>query len=394
MGGIGVFARQAADMFAVSQMGREPDHQFNLHLSSAAVEEFVRNAFYASMIPDEGRYPSVCLMCYRKERETGLHFLFNPRREPSAAEIAKLAHATALDGHICCVSVDGKLFLSGLHVTVLNEMRELGYCSSSTANPLKIVIRGPGYIEVSTGGMALVYKAGVITEETPLLHCDVMSALVYEIREELSELTSGTLESIDDVFNDLAKTIVRLGHGGMLMFAKEPQSTHFSTFRRLDCLLLQQLLVQYWNHSAELLADVGDAANLLNDEARAASSFSLAVSSDTSMLEKCISSIAHLSGVDGSIVLDFACKVVAFNAITARPLPGQPANQFVDARRMPLDINAIVGHRGSRHQSALSYARHVPGAVVFVISQDGGVTAFHNLGNGQVMCEASLRVVD
>src|SRR5206468_2862122 len=94
------FARQAAVRFLESQHGIQEG--FNLKLPGQAVEDFVKTVFYASLVPDEGRYPSVCLMSYRKGCEMEFHFLFNSPIRPSAQEIAKLAHATAPSSHICC----------------------------------------------------------------------------------------------------------------------------------------------------------------------------------------------------------------------------------------------------------------------------------------------------
>ncbi len=146
---IGEFAQLAADRFLDSQ--RDIKDQFNLSLPRQAVEEFVRTVYYASLIPDEGRYPSVCLMSYRKGADRSLHFLFNSPIRPSAQEISKLAHATAPGSHICCICDKGEIALGGIHITMLNEMREFGYSSSRVANPLKLLIRGPGHIEMSSG---------------------------------------------------------------------------------------------------------------------------------------------------------------------------------------------------------------------------------------------------
>jgi len=214
MADIGEFAQQAAGRFLESQQGIQ--ERFNLNLPRRAVEEFIKTIFYASMIPDEGRYPSACLMSYCKGSERGFHFLFNNLLQPSAQEIAKLAHATAPGSHICCICDGGKIQLGGIHVTVLNEMREFGYSSSGVANPLKLLIRGPGHIEMSTGGIALVYKSGEITEANLFQHSNVVRSLAGVVAQELQELTQGTVESLEDIFNGLAKAIVMLGHGGML----------------------------------------------------------------------------------------------------------------------------------------------------------------------------------
>ncbi len=390
---IGEFAQQAANQFLESQQGIQDG--FNLMLPRQAVEEFINTVFYASLIPDEGRYPSVSLMSYRKGCERAFHFLFDSPIPPSAQEIAKLAHATAPGSHICCICNNGKILLGGIHVTVLNEMREFGYSSRRVANPLKLLIRGPGHIEMSSGGIALIYNGGQITEENLFQNSYVMSALAGAIAQELQELTRGTADSLEDIFNDLAEAIARLGHGGMLIVAKEPKKSQFASFRQIDCLLLQELLIGYWNDVATLSASAGGVGNLLaSAETGVVNPRALPVATDATMLENCIDSIAHLAGVDGAIVLDYACKVAAFNAIIKRSAAGQPGCRIVDQHRLERRREDILRNRGSRHQSALSYAELVPNSFVFVISQDGGVSAFHNPADGTVVCEMGMRVLD
>jgi DisA bacterial checkpoint controller nucleotide-binding len=392
MADIREFAGRAAEQFCASQ--QHIRERFNLGLPRPVVEEYVKAVFYASMIPDEGRYPRVCLMCYRKGCEPDFHLLFSCQIQPSAEEIAKLAQAVATGSHVCCICDNGKIQLGGIHVTTLNEMREFGYSSSRVANPLKMLIRGPGHIEMSTGGTALIYKAGEITEENVFQYSDVMTALAVSVKGELAGLTSGTVEALDDIFNDLAEGIVRLGHGGILLVAKEPQRKQFSSLRQIDCLLLQQLLIRYWNDVATYLAARHRVASMPADaRAGVVNPHALTVASDTAMLEKCIDSIAHLTGMDGAVVLNYACKVAAFNAIIDRSA-SSPNRRLVDQYGRELRREDVVGNRGSRHQAALSYAMNVSNAFAFVISQDGGVSAFYNLGDGRVVCEMGMRVQD
>jgi hypothetical protein len=154
------------------------------------------------------------------------------------------------------------------------------------------------------------------------------------------------------------------------------------------------LLIRYWNDSAAYVAASGGVGNLLHDaQRRVTNPHALAVASDTAMLENCIESIAHLAGMDGAIVLNYACKVAAFNAIIARS-PGGVEPNLVDQHGRVLRRDGVVGSRGSRHQSTLSYAMNVPNSFAFVISQDGGITAFHNPDNGTVVCEVDMRVLD
>jgi hypothetical protein len=393
MADIGEFAQMAADR--VLEYQKTAEDRFKLGLGKQAIEEFIKMAFYASLIQDEGRFPSVCLMSYRKGAESSFHFLFarEPIR-PSTEEIAKMAHAVSPRSHICCICDKGQILLGGIHVTMLNEMREFGYGSGRVANPFKLVIRGPGHIEVSPGGIAMVYKGGNITEENPLESSRNMQMLVRAVEKELQELTSGVVENLNDVFNDLAKAIVRLGHGGMILVVKEPKASHFSSLKRIDCLLLQQLLIRYWNNVRLLTDSGGGPGKLLADaEAGIYNPHSLTVAKDTLMLENCIETIANLAGVDGAIVMTYDVKVAAFNAIIERSLTGSPS-RVISWDGTPLQREDLLKNRGSRHQSALSYISAVPDSFAFVISQDGGISAFHNQGNGCVLCERGRRALD
>jgi hypothetical protein len=107
------------------------------------------------------------------------------------------------------------------------------------------------------------------------------------------------------------------------------------------------------------------------------------------MMEKCVSSIARLAGMDGAIVMDFGCKVVAFNAITTKA--SAPADvKLIDIHGREYKYDDVARNRGSRHQSALIYTMTVPRSFAFVLSQDGAVTAFHNTGKGTVVFQRGL----
>src|SRR5438552_17365297 len=142
---IGEFAQRAATEFLERQRTAQDQHK--LGLLAPEVEKLLKAAFYASLIPDEGRWPSVTLMSYRKGCEMQFHFLFAEPADPTPLEIAKLAHAVERGSHICCMCHEGRVRLGGIHVTRLNDHPELGYAAFRIANPLTLVIRPPGQIE-------------------------------------------------------------------------------------------------------------------------------------------------------------------------------------------------------------------------------------------------------
>ena len=398
MVGIDEFARKAVARFSKSKQGRPEISKLNL--SPEAVEHFIKSSYYASLIPDENRWPCVSLRCYEKGNEKSFYICFDSPRDISAHEIAKMSHAVADDCHICCISDNGKLTIGGIGITRPYERRDLGYSSFRTANPLKLFIRGPGHIEMSTGGPAIVYKSGEILKESTLQYSRIMTELESAICQQMQPYTCGTVEALKDIFNDIAKAIVRLGHGGLLLVAPEPKECYFSSLIQVDSLLLQQLLIQYWNSIYDLLTDSGGKSNLLANTGGVGSRYSLIVAANTEMLEKCIRAVAQLEGIDGAIFLNYECKVIAFNAIIAKSEDDPNAYRFFNKDNANIDYKDVVGNRGSRHQSALSFVMRVPKSFAFVISQDGFVSAFHNWGkdlqndNEIIMCAREMRVLE
>jgi hypothetical protein len=400
MADIGEFAERAAAMYGAHQdtvRGNSELYQRQGELPGTrqAALEFVKAAYYASLIPDEGRYPVTCLMCYRLEIATQFHTLFSERREASAEEIAKLSHAIDNRSHIACICEKDRIMLGGFHVNMLYGLREYGYASERIANPLKVRIKGPGNIEVSCTGAALVFRGGHISEESPLTLSDSMKRLVERVTKELSRTQEGLTESLDHIFNDFMREIVRLGHGGMVIFADTPKSTQFSSFRKTNCYYLDRLLCDYLDKAAELAGVTGDVGHPLGATDRSdLTPHMMDVTRATEQLENCLSAIANLSGMDGAIVLTYDCKVGAFNAIINRQKESDTEQKLIDVDGKAIDDQKTFGHLGSRHQSALLYAQSVPDSFVFVISQDGSISAFHNPNDATVICEFGLRPME
>jgi hypothetical protein len=321
---------------------------------------------------------------------SSLHLPFCPALPPTQQNIAKLAHGIGSESHLCVVCDEGKPVLAGIHVTVLEQVRQFGYSSFRVGNPLMLRIRGAGHIEASTGGIALVYKAGDITEERLLQESDVMGALRVTVALGLG-VVPDVVQALEDVFNDITEAIVRQGHGGILLVTEEWNPHQFSSHRRTQGNILRRRLARYQECVAALNAATGGPANTL---AGVNAQDLLTVASETAVLEKCVNLIANLAGMDGAIVMDYACNVLAFNAIISRDADGTSPASLVDEINRTLDPAEVGRNRGSRHQSVMFFAQRVPKSFAFVISQDGGVTAFHNRGDGTCRWEGGLRVLD
>lgn len=384
------FAAQAAEKFADAQNGI--NKRWHLGLQVDAAEHLVKCAYYASMTADEGRFPRSTIMCYPDGAQFSVHILFEEPLEVTACEIAKLSHAAVNESHLCCTSKDGRLRISGFHVNRLGDRPDLGYSRFRIGNPLRVTIFGPGHIEMSTGGISLVFNKGEISEESLLLRSAVMGSLVARIKKEMEQFAEGTVESVKDVIHDLALGIQTIGHGGLILFADSHKKPSFSSVRGLQSRLLQDVLYEYWRGVKVLLDSVGGRGGLPNTVAEARNSNSLVVAEKTDTLVKCIQAVANLSRLDGAIALNYECKVVGFNAIiTEEKVEGL---RFVDCDGHDLGTaKNLLANKGSRHKSALSFVMKVPDSFAIVISQDGVISALHNRGDNVIVCDRGLRLM-
>ena len=94
MADIGEFAQEVARQYLARQESAQP--QFSLGLLAPAVERLVRSVFYASMLPDEGRYPTVSLLSYRGDSDRELHLPLRPPLDPKQVTVPG-DNALALD---------------------------------------------------------------------------------------------------------------------------------------------------------------------------------------------------------------------------------------------------------------------------------------------------------
>jgi hypothetical protein len=399
MADVGEFAHQVGSYFRILQQSFATQPELNrlaLALSDETVEKFVKAVYYASLIPDEGRWPRATLICYPADVELQFHLLFDQPLDVSPSQIAKLSHAIDNRTHIACSVKDRQIKIAGLHVNWLATQREHGFGSRIAINQLKTTINGPGNIEATTDVITLVYRGGVISSSEQLIRAKTMARLIARLRQELHDAGFDTrLDSLPGIINELMGAIVRLGHGGMVIFTGEPKAPQFSSLRRTNCFFLHQLLTAYWQRRLELVSAAGGLERWLeNADMNGLAEQRMNVASATDRLENCVQAIANLSGMDGAIVLTYGCNVGAFNAIIDRQTEPQAAPRLIDVKGKEIDYQKAFGDRGSRHQAALLYARSVPDSFVFVISQDGSISAFHNPNDGTVVCEFGLRPME
>ena len=99
-------------------------------------------------------------------------------------------------------------------------------------------------------------------------------------------------------------------------------------------------------------------------------------------LAQVIDFVAALAAVDGAILLARDLRLRGFGVeITHGRVPSDDEQVEYDHHPEPLGTPAPVSLSdfGMRHRSAIRFCQEVPGAMAFVVSQDGGIRMFHSV---------------
>ena len=84
-----------------------------------------------------------------------------------------------------------------------------------------------------------------------------------------------------------------------------------------------------------------------------------------------------MSAIDGALIITFGFEVVTFGATLTAPrsalVPVIGPDGYGNTRKTTFELDRY----GTRHRSAFDFAAAHKGSLVFVISEDGPVRAFH-----------------
>ena len=401
--------------------------------SDELAAHMMTSAFYASLIGDEGRWPKVALSGCSSKPKAAIA-LFNPPLTADAVSIAKLAHAVSPWCRLACAEIAGYPMLIGILPSMgfglgtFVTQRDRGAPPKRGLIPsFKVTIRGPGHIDVLCDRGAFTYRGGQVESYSSILSSKVLERLAAVADRRLTSLVGGESASKRDadmehrragvqdpaigellrkglaigellrkgvkaevptdcrlqlIIAELVWRIAELGHGGMLIVTDRPQSPSLSYRYPISQRRLQKAMVRYWRVVAQ-----DDQGTSPVPPGRSLETPSI---HEGLSLREYIAATAHLAGTDGAIVMGTDFSLHGFGAMIDNALADKTKLRFVDGNDKNISHASIIENKGVRHQSALSFVMREEGVVVFVVSQDGQITALENQG-GVVRCEKGLR---
>ncbi|MHC5010336.1 MAG: putative sensor domain DACNV-containing protein [Planctomycetota bacterium] len=274
--------------------------------------------------------------------------------------------------------VDGKLYCCGVSRSGSGTAGE-----AALWDGLYVTIHGPGHISVLDGRASRLHlelRDGMIETRPDIWESGAFNAVCVNAARRLAE-GEATAPDRPDV-GDLAEVLRRLFgatlattldflHGGVFLVVPQQQAT-----------ALEATTVKYPARGPDLGTAGLTYARTPSDDPNKGIVSEQAFSRARAL--------AHLSAVDGCVLLDDGLRTLGFGTIMR-------FGDMPDCRRVG-KYETITGrratnrdhprfdvaNRGTRHQSAAWFCAAHPGARAFVISQDGELHAFEHAGENTV----------
>jgi hypothetical protein len=381
----------------------------------AVLEQLLSVCFQASLLRDEGRPVTFRIAFANPEAfpanggpPGGLHRLVLDEDRPfDQHELRRLAPAAGFHRSLVGARIgeNGELKVWGLIHSGprwLQEVRGGRRIRQTIPAVLMAAVTGPGRVLVSKGTqtMGALADGTLVDVGTDVFSAPWLGSLFHELGSAqmaahvLSpEHSFGPHAKLDPAFGpQLAQHVLRrvvatirgARHGGTLIFLPTQSARELCADRRILAARyrfldeeprrrLFSLTVQIMNELARL-----HLRNPTEDGPRVGwAEYEASSDSRLAALDEALFEAAHLVGmlaeVDGAVVMTDRLEILGFGA----EISGALQDVETVERSLDLDGTRRVTERadrvGSRHRSSYRLVRHLHGAFVVVVSQDGGV---------------------
>ncbi len=293
-----------------------------------------------------------------------------------------------------------------------NARRALAYHYDSLPEALLVRVEGPGQVTVYQGNYSIAsLQAGCLQAMLPI--ADLLGAypLFKEgqdiLRNEIIPPEYGTLLGLHDFeWFAYVNTILAIvnsvklgGHGGSLIFAGMDCGLVESEFVKIKYRLAPHLdhLREHFVDSVNMYNQFGGKllpkyAEDEDSQQERLMTESMLKDTQRTLSETC-SFVGRLSGTDGALILRTDLSVEGFGAEIlldkAMPVKVYEVKEPLEKQESERDSEQF----GMRHRSAMRLCAAVSDLVIFVISQDGGVSLVWNDG-GEVCFRTGIRIMN
>jgi hypothetical protein len=346
----------------------------------ACIEDLARLIkllYHVSLIPDEGRYPCFRVICGRETFGHTVEFASPAPSMNSVEAIRRLAPALADPNTAVRIVQDPELGFSAIQILDFREHSVQGNAEamaevSLPEGTLTVRVDGPGELRATIQPGPVFHLRGNKIRE--LIAFD---KAVLPFRAIVGELCQQLLEPLAARGNQLTLPVDLLVDGFLYVWATmmadvihSPNGGAFLIIPDRDCGHVEPRFPANGNLFQAFKTTI------LTLTERAGENFlegrKLWLLQREHLL-RVARMYGKLSATDGAVVFDRELGLCGFGAKIGVSAPALPLREHSTGQ---LVEETCLG--GMRHRSAAELVRTVPGAIAFVISQDGDLSAFYS----------------
>jgi hypothetical protein len=405
-----------AKLSVIEQEGGQPSHSVAA-LSDASLVQVLTVAYRASFFTEESRPVRACLYAPPHEdrvtapgkanalNEIGQVFVALARQERDAATnvyrlnpslsledpklISRFAPALAADDAVMVIrEQQGRVYCAG--ITLLdfadseNDLLDMPRGWHGVGG-LFVHILGPGELRVIEGNCEFTLRANQVrlyqsvsfADHVHKWHRELAATLIAACATE-SDWDAKRISNFDAaidlmiLWSRVLREAARMRHGGAFIVLPEITNAPIQLKYRIQPFDVGREVRQTWLSLSRAwhLSSANDVDAVVDSlEAKRRQTHKLCSASRA---------IGHLSGTDGCVVLDRRLTLHGFGgSIQIRNnIPRKACVQVAGKTKRKLNEADLMLQFGERHKSAFNLCKQVPGALAFVISQDGDLRLF------------------
>jgi hypothetical protein len=369
-----------------------PEEQFYFgDVSEEGIRRLIAIAYYASQAANEQRYPSLKLLIPAKD-ET-VNFLVHFEDELTISLLCRMSPVFSSQNHALVIEENNDVFRVSGVAAIQDKLTRLSL-GDPTARPVSrargflVHIVGPGELRASEHRRHRL-RAGSLHQEWLFAYDDWFRNWTLEVALRLFNWTLSSVSvnpkwplvppnAVAGMWCLLLEQAADLRHGGCFVILPEPFNAPIKhVFRSKECNL-GLAFANYFNSLQRI--------SQFHDERLTAEQASARLQLRERLLST-IDAIAGLTATDGCVVFNRLLELQSFGSmIEEANHEGSSSVPCFEATCFDTEPPRLLSEEklrtfGARRRSAIQLCRVCPGAMAFVISQDGELRNFVRTDN-------------
>ncbi|QDU38228.1 hypothetical protein Mal4_25530 [Maioricimonas rarisocia] len=341
----------------------------SIEVYRAGLKSLIRTAYRTSFETEEGRASECGILLTAADDAVPVNVPFAATLSAGTLAVFSQMVLDSRDVIVVTLSDSGDLVVAGLARLSIHDI----YYEHRRIQPL-VRILGPGRLRLNIASLSDEYCGGNAEIFAKLYSVCCVRSWIHRIAQ--AQRNAGEYPGRAPIFyRVLADCLLQMRdrrHGGTLLvvpagFDSNRAAAHLTVGYPCETSVVR--------HAIDRLAACTRPASQVRSGGQPSEQDLLAAQAEADLLTT-IEHVVGMSMIDGAVLMDEQFTLLGFGCIIKRSDTSlrRPRRLYPDGKTGFVEIEQDATDLGTRHRSASCFCREVPGAMAFVVSQDGYVS--------------------